>query len=50
VLASPFDALVDHLDMVSYVRDYVELRINYSIVRLLTGSDRGRPSPSTTRR
>ncbi|MEN9646334.1 MAG: hypothetical protein RL238_3003 [Actinomycetota bacterium] len=24
------------LDMVSFVRDYVELRINYSIVRLLT--------------
>jgi hypothetical protein len=37
VLDSPFDALVDHeLDTVSFVRDYVELRIDYSIVRLLT--------------
>ncbi len=37
VLDSPFDALVGHeLDMVSFVRDYVELRIDYSIVRLLT--------------
>lgn len=37
MLDSPFDALVGHeLDMVSFVRDYVELRIDYSIVRLLT--------------
>lgn len=34
---SPFDALVGHeLDTVSFVRDYVELRVDYSIVRLLT--------------
>ena len=37
MLDSPFGALVGHeLDMVSFVRDYVELRIDYSIVRLLT--------------
>ena len=37
MLDSPFDALVGHeLDTVSFVRDYVELRIDYSIVRLLT--------------
>lgn len=34
---SPFDVLVgQELDTVSFVRDYVELRIDYSIVRLLT--------------
>jgi hypothetical protein len=34
---SPFDSLVGHeLDTVSFVCDYVELRIDYSIVRLLT--------------
>lgn len=37
MLGSPFETLVGHvLDMVSFVRDYVELRINYSVVRLLT--------------
>ena len=34
---SPFDAVVGHeLDTVSFVRDYVELRIDYSVFRLLT--------------
>ena len=34
---SPFDAVVGgELDTVSFVSDYVELRIDYSIVRLLT--------------
>ena len=34
---SPFAALVGgELDTVSFVRDYVELRIDYSIVRFLT--------------
>ena len=33
---SPFEALVGcELDCVSFVRDYVELRIDYSIIRLL---------------
>jgi hypothetical protein len=33
----PFDSLLGHeLDTVSFVRDDVELRIDYSIVRLLT--------------
>lgn len=36
-LSSPFDDLVGgELDTVSFVRDFVELRIDYSIVRLLT--------------
>lgn len=34
---SPFDILVGReLDAVSFVRDYVELHIDYSVVRLLT--------------
>ena len=34
---SPFPALIgEDLDTVSFVRDYVELRINYAIVRALT--------------
>jgi hypothetical protein len=34
---TPFDALVGgEPDTVSFIRDYVELRIGYSIVRLLT--------------
>lgn len=37
VLGSPFDVLVgSELDRVSFVRDYVELRVNYSIIRCLT--------------
>jgi hypothetical protein len=37
VSASPFNALVGHeVDTVSFVRDYVELRVDYSIVRFLT--------------
>jgi hypothetical protein len=37
VTSSPFDALVGgELDAVSFVRDYVELRIDSAIVRLLT--------------
>lgn len=36
--AGPLAKLVGHeLDMVSFVRDYVELRVNYSILRALTG-------------
>lgn len=34
---SPFQRLIgQELDMVSFVRDYVELRIDYSIIRALT--------------
>jgi hypothetical protein len=37
VIDSPLSALVGHdVDTVSFVRDYVELRIDYSIVRAIT--------------